>query len=81
VKEIRKETGCTEYAELKILESVHLQLDSGRLDEWLSSDEKHGASFDPIARPLLQSLNWTDRLRQTERPWVRRLMRHRGRGR
>jgi len=79
VKEIRKETGCAEYAELKLLESVHLQLDSGRLDEWLAAEERNAASFDAVAQPFIQRLNWSQRLRQTERPWMRRLMMHRGR--
>lgn len=77
MKEIRKETGCPSFAELKLTESVHLQLDSGRLDEWLASQEKHAGLFDPIAVPLRQRLNWEDRLRRTERPWLRRLMAHR----
>lgn len=80
MKEIRKETGCGEYAELKLLESVHLQLDSGRLDEWLAAEEKNAAAFDAVARPLLTRMNWAQRLQKTDRPWVRRLMMHRKRG-
>jgi len=80
VKEIRKETGCTEFTELRLLESVHLQLDSGRLDEWLAAEEKNAAAFDGVAKPLLNRLNWTQRLQKTDRPWMRRLMMHRRRG-
>ncbi|TVX95469.1 hypothetical protein [Cohnella terricola] len=80
VKEIRKETGCTEFAELRLLESVHLQLDSGRLDEWLAAEEKNAAAFDAVAKPLLSRLNWAQRLQKTDRPWMRRLMMHRRRG-
>jgi hypothetical protein len=79
MKEIRKETGCTEFTELKLLESVHLQLDSGRLDEWLASEEKHAAAFDAVAEPLIGRLNWSDRLQKTNRPWMRRLLMHRRR--
>jgi hypothetical protein len=79
MREIRKETGCIEFTEMKLIESVHLQLDSGRLDEWLSAQEKNAASFDPVADTLLHRLNWTQRLQKTERPWLRRLMVHRRR--
>jgi len=81
MKEIRKETGCLGFAELKLPESVHLQLDSGRLDEWLTAEERNGAVFDSVAQPLLAKLNWTQRLQKTDRPWLRRLMAHRGRDR
>lgn len=81
VKEIRKETGCTDFTELRLLESVHLQLDSGRLDEWLAAEERNAAAFDAIASPLLTRLNWGDRLQKTDRPWLRRLMVHRRRER
>ncbi|MFC4304232.1 hypothetical protein [Cohnella boryungensis] len=80
MKEIRKETGCMELTEMKLLESVHLQLDSGRLDEWLAAEERHAASFDPVAKPLLNRLSWAQRLQKTDRPWVRRLLMHRRRG-
>lgn len=79
MKEIRKETGCTEFTELKLLESVHLQLDSGRLDEWLAAEERNAAAFDAVANPLLNRLNWAQRLQKTDRPWLRRLMVHRRR--
>ncbi len=79
MKEIRKETGCAQFTELKLLESVHLQLDSGRLDEWLSSEEKHAAAFDAIAEPLLGRLNWSARMQKTSSPWMRRLIMHRRR--
>jgi hypothetical protein len=81
MKEIRKETGCHSLAELKLIESVHLQLDSGRLDEWLASQERNAAVFDPVADPLLQRLNWGERLKRAEQPWLRRLLSHRGRPR
>ncbi|MDB4866972.1 MAG: hypothetical protein JWR03_1305 [Cohnella sp.] len=77
MKDIRKETGCHSFAELKLIESVHLQLDSGRLDEWLASEEKNAASFDTVANPLLARLDWGERLRQAEPPWLRRLLGHR----
>lgn len=77
MKEIRKEIGSPSFAEMKLLESVHLQLDSGRLDEWLASQERHAEVFDPVAAPLLRRLNWEERLKRTERPWLRRLMAHR----
>ncbi|MBW5449405.1 hypothetical protein GE107_25595 [Cohnella sp. CFH 77786] len=81
MKEIRKEIGSPSFAELKLVESVHLQLDSGRLDEWLASQERHAESFDSVAVPLMRRLNWEERLRRTERPWLRRLMFHRRRER
>jgi hypothetical protein len=81
MKEIRKETGCNEFAEMRLTESVHLQLDSGRLDEWLASEESHSASFDAVAQPYLSKLNWAQRLQKTDRPWLRRLMVHRQRSR
>ncbi|MFC5468613.1 hypothetical protein ACFPPD_07755 [Cohnella suwonensis] len=77
MKEIRKETGCAEFTELRLLESVHLQLDSGRLDEWLAEQESHSAAFDDVAVPLLRRLDWQARLRKTDRPWLRRLLKHR----
>lgn len=80
MKEIRKETGCSTFTELRLTESVHLQLDSGRLDEWLAAEERNAAAFDAIASPLLKKLNWAQRLQKTERPWLRRLMVHRRRG-
>lgn len=80
MKEIRKETGCSTFTELRLTESVHLQLDSGRLDEWLAAEERNAAAFDAIANPLLKKLNWAQRLQKTERPWLRRLMVHRRRG-
>jgi hypothetical protein len=79
MKEIRKETGCNAFTELRLTESVHLQLDSGRLDEWLAAEERNAAAFDAIAHPLLKNLNWAQRLQKTERPWLRRLMVHRRR--
>ncbi|RKP45811.1 hypothetical protein D7Z26_24995 [Cohnella endophytica] len=79
MKEIRKETGCADYTELRLLESVHLQLDSGRLDEWLAAEARNSEAFDPIAGPLLKRLNWQQRLQKTDRPWLRRLMVHRRR--
>lgn len=80
VKEIRKETGCSSFIELKLTESVHLQLDSGRLDEWLAAEVRNAAAFDAVANPLMTKLNWAQRLQKTERPWLRRLMVHRRRG-
>jgi MinD-like ATPase involved in chromosome partitioning or flagellar assembly len=80
MKEIRKETGCNDFTELRLTESVHLQLDSGRLDEWLASEERNAASFDSVADPLLKRMDWSQRLQKTERPWLRRLMVHRRRG-
>lgn len=80
MREIRKETKCIAFTEMKLVESVHLQLDSGRLDEWLSEQERNAASFDPVADRLLHRLNWTERLQRTDRPWLRRLMMHRRRG-
>lgn len=79
MKEIRKETGCASFAELKLVESVHLQLDSGRLDEWLASQGKESSAFDSVADPLMRRLNWQERLQRTDRPWLRKLMRHRER--
>ncbi len=81
MKEIRKESGVPTFAELRLNESVHLQLDSGRLDDWLVSNRKHAEAFDPVAVRLLQRLNWQERLQRTDRPWLRRLMRHRERRR
>lgn len=81
MREIRKETGCIAFTEMKLNESVHLQLDSGRLDEWLATQEKNASAFDPLADRLLHRLNWTERLQKTERPWLRRLMVHRRRER
>jgi hypothetical protein len=81
MKEIRKETGSVSLSELRLAESVHLQLDSGRLDEWLAQEEKNAAVFDPVADPLLRRLNWTQRLQHTDRPWRRRLLWHRRRER
>lgn len=81
MKEIRKETGCSSLTELKLVESIHLQLDSGRLDEWLASQARHAEAFDSVAGPILRQLNWHERLKRTDRPWYRRLMRHRGRER
>ncbi|WEK55178.1 MAG: hypothetical protein P0Y55_03685 [Candidatus Cohnella colombiensis] len=81
MKDIRKETGCIELTEMKLLESMHLQLDSGRLDEWLASEETHAATFDPLATHMLKQMNWVERLQKTERPWMRRLMVYRRRGR
>ncbi|MBB6731873.1 hypothetical protein [Cohnella zeiphila] len=81
MKEIRKETGILSFTELKLKESLHLQLDSGRLDEWLAAEERHAALFDEVANPLLKRLNWMDRLQKTDRPWIRRLMLHRRRNR
>jgi hypothetical protein len=79
MKEIRKETGINAFTELRLTESVHLQLDSGRLDEWLASDERNAASFDAVVDPLLKRLNWSQRLQKTDQPWLRRLMVHRRR--
>jgi hypothetical protein len=81
MKEIRKETGCHSLSELKLVESVHLQLDSGRLDEWLASREAHSSAFDTVVEPMLHRLNWGERLVRTERPWLRRLLFHRNTGR
>lgn len=81
MKEIRKETGCVSFSELKLKESLHLQLDSGRLDEWLAMEERHAAAFDEVANPLLKRLNWAARLQRSESPWKRRLMMHRRRER
>jgi hypothetical protein len=78
MKEIRKETGSFSFSELRLAESLHLQLDSGRLDEWLA-EERHAAAFDAVTEPLLRKLNWADRFKRTDRPWIRRLWRHRGR--
>ncbi|TJY38511.1 hypothetical protein E5161_20220 [Cohnella pontilimi] len=77
MKEIRKETGCHSFTELNLLESVHLQLDSGRLDEWLAAEERNAARFDAVAGPLLQQLDWVERIRRTEPPWLRKLFGHR----
>jgi hypothetical protein len=79
MKEIRKETGCNDFTELRLTESVHLQLDSGRLDEWLAAEERNAAAFDSVADPLLKRMNWSQRMQKTERPWLRRLMVHRRR--
>jgi len=81
MKEIRKEIGSRSLAELKLLESVHLQLDSGRLDEWLASQERNAGLFDSVAEPLMHKLNWSARLRQIDQPWLRRLLFHRRSGR
>lgn len=81
MREIRKETGIIAFTEMKLNESVHLQLDSGRLDEWLATQGKNASAFDPLADRLLHRLNWTERLQKTERPWLRRLMLHRRRER
>jgi hypothetical protein len=79
MKEIRKETGINAFTELRLTESIHLQLDSGRLDEWLASDERNAASFDAVVDPFLKRLNWSQRLQKTDQPWLRRLMVHRRR--
>jgi hypothetical protein len=79
MKEIRKESGCIAYTELRLNESVHLQLDSGRLDEWLAEEERNASAFDAVASPLMSRMNWAHRLQKTERPWHRRLMVHRRR--
>jgi len=81
MKEIRKVIGSRQLTELKLLESVHLQLDSGRLDEWLASQDKSAGMFDPVAEPLIGKLNWQARLRRKEQPWLRRLLFHRRAGR
>ncbi|MBB6672642.1 hypothetical protein [Cohnella nanjingensis] len=81
MKEIRKETGIVSLSELHLAESVHLQLDSGRLDEWLAAEERNAAAFDAVADPLLRKLNWGERMKRSDRPWLRRLLSHRGRGR
>lgn len=81
MKEIHKESGVPTFAELRLNESVHLQLDTGRLDRWLAENRKAAESFDPVAVPLLRKLNWQERLQRTDRPWIRRLMRHRERRR
>jgi len=81
MKEIRKEIGSRTLTELKLLESVHLQLDSGRLDEWLASHDRNAGLFDSVAEPLMRKLNWQARLRQMEQPWLRRLLFHRRMGR
>ncbi|MBB6638476.1 hypothetical protein [Cohnella thailandensis] len=81
MKEIRKETGAVSLSELRLKESLHLQLDSGRLDEWLASDERNAAAFDSVVDPLLRTLNWAERLQKSDRPWRRRLMMHRSRRR
>lgn len=81
MKEIRKESGVPAFAELRLNESVHLQLDSGKLEEWLAASRKHAEAFDPVAVPLLHRLNWQERLQRTDRPWIRRLIRHRERRR
>ena len=78
MKEIRKEIGSRTFTELKLLESAHLQLDSGRLDEWLASQERSSGMFDPVAEPLMRRLNWQARYRRKEQPWLRRLLFHRG---
>lgn len=80
VNEIRKEIGSCTLTELKLLESVHLQLDSGRLDEWLASQERSAATFDAVAEPLMGRLNWQARFRRLDRPWLRRLLSHRRSG-
>jgi hypothetical protein len=79
MKEVRKEIGSTTFSELKLVESMHLQLDSGRLDVWLAEQQRHAALFDPVAVPLMNRLNWEARFRLKERPWLRKLMFHRWR--
>ena len=81
MKKIHKESGVPAFAELKLNESVHLQLDTGRLDYWLAENRKAAETFDPVAVPLLHRLNWEERFKRTDRPWIRRLMRHRERRR
>lgn len=81
MNEIRKEIGSRSLTELKLLESVHLQLDSGRLDEWLAAHDRNAGLFDPVAEPLMRKLNWPSRLRKAEQPWLRRLWLHRRAGR
>jgi len=78
MKEIYKEIGSRSLTELKLIESVHLQLDSGRLDEWLASQERSAGMFDPVAEPLMRRLNWQERFYRKEQPWLRKLLFHRG---
>ncbi|MFC5406907.1 hypothetical protein [Cohnella soli] len=77
MREIRKEVGCAEWTELKLLESAHLQLDSGRLDEWLAEQNHLSSAFDEVAVPMLKRLDWQSRMRKTDMPWFRKLLKHR----
>lgn len=79
MKENRKETDLDELKNLKLTESVYMQLDSGRLDEWLAAEARHADYAGKPEQPADRRFDWERRLQQTARPWKRRLAVHRRR--
>ncbi|MFS0723753.1 hypothetical protein [Paenibacillus sp. 1P07SE] len=77
VKDIRKETGLNVVEEMKISESLLSQLDSGRLDTWIASDQQGKQTMRRTAEHLMAKHVIAGKSGMNGQPWYRKLMSHR----
>ena len=77
VKDIRKETGLRVVEELKVSDSLLSQLDSGRLDNWVASEQQGRQAMKRTAEHLMARHVISGRTGRHVQPWYRRLMTHR----
>ncbi|WP_245586012.1 hypothetical protein [Paenibacillus pinihumi] len=73
VRDIRKETGIPLAGQFKITESMLMQLDSGRLEDWLKSDKQGCQAMQPAADMITRELMLPRRMDKRKQPWFRRL--------
>jgi len=78
VKEICKEMGVSALGELKLAEPLMKQLDSGTLNEWLSSDEQGKQMMEEPVKQLMNRYQLKRRPLMVVQPWYKKLLNHRG---
>jgi hypothetical protein len=77
VKDICKEMGLTRIGELRLTESLFSQLDSGRIEEWLRSDEQGRKAMRETADAILGRYGIARRQAAGSQSWYRKLLAYR----
>ncbi|WP_127533909.1 P-loop NTPase family protein [Paenibacillus kobensis] len=76
VKDICKETGLPLTGELRMTEPMLLQLDNGRYDHWLRSEEGR-STMKPSAELWMRQYGVNKKQPKLVQPWYRKLLAHR----
>ncbi|MBJ6361527.1 hypothetical protein ACFOQM_09535 [Paenibacillus sp. GCM10012307] len=73
VRDIRREIGIPLAGQFKLTESMLMQLDSGRMEEWLKSDKQGSQAMQPTAEMIARELLLPRRMDKQKQPWFRKL--------
>lgn len=73
VRDIRKEIGIPVAEQFRMNESLLMQLDSGRLEEWLRSDKQGRLAMKPTAELISRTYALQRGSEKKKQPWYRRL--------